>query len=117
MTTKISPVRTLRLTSLTATILPVRSKISFRPSPCRISSAARSGFGPKIFDRLRTVRMSAPETALDRVADELSSAWIAPVCTAFCGANVRLGAILSSTGKFEEIDACTALAVSDFLKE
>ena len=96
MTTKISPALTLRLTSLTATMFPVCSKISFRPRPCLISSAARSGFGPKIFDRFLTVRISVPETAMGFATAETSSALIAPGWTTPSGANVRFGVILSS---------------------
>lgn len=77
MMTKISPALTLRLTSLTATMLPVSAKISLRPSPCFISSIARSGFGPKIFDRFRTVRMSVPDTATGRADNGAASVSIA----------------------------------------
>ncbi|MGF6597790.1 hypothetical protein P3T23_002507 [Paraburkholderia sp. GAS448] len=71
-------------------------EISFRPRPCLISSAARSGFGPKIFDRFLTVRISVPETAMGFATAETSSALIAPGWTTPSGANVRFGVILSS---------------------
>ncbi len=78
MITNISPARTLRLTSLTATMLPVSPQISLRPTPRFMISIARSDFGSKILDRCLTVRMSAPVAILDRAIDGAPLVWIAP---------------------------------------
>jgi hypothetical protein len=51
----------------------VCAKISLRPRPCFRSSAARSGFVPKIFERFLTVRISVSDAAMDRDGEALSA--------------------------------------------
>ncbi|SAL01612.1 hypothetical protein AWB81_06079 [Caballeronia arationis] len=92
MMTKISPALTARLTSSTATMLPVCAKISLRPRPCFRSSAARSGLAPKIFERFLTVRISVLDAAMER-ADDTAPAWIAAEFVTSSGVRVRFGII------------------------